>query len=192
MERPSTVPKPDMAGREAIGQMSFAELVRTHVDRIYRYLLVLVGDTEAARELTQETFLRVHRAMRQGSEGPRHAGYLFAAARNGAISRLRRRKTELRHVAQVPPERLEELAQADPGAHPARRLEQRAIREDLRTALAGLPEKQREVFVLSELEGFSYEQIARVVGCSMGTVASRKHHAVRGLRRALTEAGYGF
>ncbi len=62
---------------------------------------------------------------------------------------------------------------------------------DLLEALAGLPEDQRTVFHLSEIEGLSYEEISTVLEVRPGTIASRKHHAVLKLRNTLRRCGHG-
>ena len=74
---------------------------------------------------------------------------------------------------------------------PDRALEAAEFRADLLSALGLLPEEQRSVFHLSEIEGLSYAEIAQVLKLSPGTIASRKHHAVRKLREQLRRRGHG-
>lgn len=74
---------------------------------------------------------------------------------------------------------------------PDRALENRQLRDDLLAALSTLPEDQRSVFHLSEIEGLSYAEIAAILAVSPGTIASRKHHAVRRLREFLRRRGHG-
>ena len=99
--------------------MNPAALVDAYLDRVYRFLLALVGDTEMARDLTQETFLRLQR----GGPHPDPAGpglaYVFATARNTAISHLRRRSLEERHLSPLPPEEIDALARPEPAQGPA-------------------------------------------------------------------------
>lgn len=74
---------------------------------------------------------------------------------------------------------------APPGARPEARLQAKALSEAVRAAVLALPEAQRTVFVLSQYEGLGYREIAAVLDCPLGTVASRKHLAVETLRRRL-------
>jgi RNA polymerase sigma-70 factor (ECF subfamily) len=72
-----------------------------------------------------------------------------------------------------------------PGEEPEARLEAAALADAVRRAVQALPAPQREVFILSHYEGLSYQEIAGVLGCPLGTVASRKHLALEALRRRL-------
>ncbi|MBD3337030.1 MAG: sigma-70 family RNA polymerase sigma factor [Candidatus Eisenbacteria bacterium] len=165
-------------------------LVERFADRIYRFLLSLTGDEDMARDLTQETFLKLHRS--RGPDDPAAAAaYVFAAARNTALSRLRRRLVEGRHLAQVPSEDLERLHPAPSHEGPERKLEARELSRALRQALEELPEILRAAFLLSEIEELSYAEIGRILDCPPGTVASRKHLAVQRLRRSLRRFGHG-
>ena len=70
-------------------------------------------------------------------------------------------------------------------------MEIQSLRQDLLLTLSHLPEDQRTVFHLSEIEGLTYAEIATVLDVSPGTIASRKHHAVSKLRTALRRRGHG-
>ncbi|MFO7653190.1 MAG: RNA polymerase sigma factor [Candidatus Krumholzibacteriia bacterium] len=162
---------------------ALAALAETHAAGVLRYLRSLVGDGETARDLLQETFLRLH-----GRADGAGAALVYTVARSCAIDHLRRRK--VRALREVPDETASATAVAAAG-RPDRDLETRELRADLLAALAILPEDQRSVFHLSEIEGLSYAEIATIVGVSPGTIASRKHHAVRKLRDELRRRGHG-
>lgn len=162
--------------------MTMQQLTDRYLDSVFRFTLSLVRDSETAADLTQDTFLKLQRAGGDPSEA-----YILTAARNTALSWLRRRELERRHVDVLAPEDLE--AGSLHGA-PDRVLQQRELGAALEAALAALPRELREVFQLSEVEGLRYEQIAEVVGCPAGTVASRKHLAVRKLRENLERSGH--
>lgn len=167
--------------KAAAGQL--ADLADRYLDRIYRFLLSLTGDTEMARDLTQETFLKLGAVS-----GDPQPAYVFAVARNAAISRLRRRKLEDRHLQSQPGEVIAENPTRANG--PDRQLECKELRGALRRALQCISDDLRTTFLLSEIEGLSYAEIGGVLGCPAGTVASRKHNAVRQLRAHLKEAGH--
>ena len=164
---------------------SLAALAERHAEGVFRYLRSLLGNAETARDLTQDTFLR----LRQYADdaGP---GMVFAAARSCALDHFRRRKVR-EQIEGEWDDGVEAHAASRSTDRPDRVLEDAEFRADLLSALGRLPEDQRSVFHLSEIEGLSYAEIARVLKLSPGTIASRKHHAVRKLRELLRRRGHG-
>lgn len=162
-----------------------AELAERHAAGVFRYLRSLVGDGETARDLLQDTFLRL-----QPHAAEAGTGLVFTAARTCALDHLRRRKTHVAVVTPMDGQTLEMVA-ASSAHQPNRAVEDRELRSDLLEALAALPEDQRSVFHLSEIEGLPYDEIAEILSVSPGTIASRKHHAVRKLREDLRRLGHG-
>lgn len=164
----------------------FARLVDRDLDRVWRFLRSLVRDPDLARDLCHDTFLRLRTALaedrvRRLDDGLPPAAYVFAAARRAAYDRSRRRRPALP---------LDAAAAVAGGALPDHELERGQLGAALDAALAGLDDDHRAVFVLSELEGLRYEEIAEALGVPIGTVASRKHAATRRLRRALEGMGH--
>ena len=165
-------------------------LARDHAAGVFRYLRSLVGDPEEARDLMQETFLRLGRhAARNGGAQTIGAGLVFTTARNCGLDYLRRRQVRRYHEVS-----LDEIADHEfPGlavARPDSTLEDSQFRRDLAAALSALSEDQQTAFHFSEIEGMAYEAIAHLLQVSSGTIASRKHHAVRKLRDHLRRLGH--
>jgi RNA polymerase sigma-70 factor (ECF subfamily) len=161
-------------------------LAREHVAGVFRYLRSLVGDPEEARDLVQETFLRLGRhAARNGGAQAIGAGLVFTTARTCGLDHLRRRQVRRRHEVSLDEDVDHQLP--DSAVHT---LEDDQFRRDLAAALAILSEDQRTAFHFSEIEGLTYEAIARLLQVSPGTIASRKHHAVRKLRDQLRRLGH--
>jgi RNA polymerase sigma-70 factor (ECF subfamily) len=170
---------------------AFDKLVERYLERVFRYLRNLTGSEEPARELAHDTFLQLRSQLGTGTT-PTEA-YVFTTARNAALSRWRRNRNEARK---------RDAAAADghqaggcwrsgnSGSSPIREVERRELRADLEAALAELPEDQRSVFLLSEVEGLKYHEIAAIMDIPSGTVASRKHHAARTLRAELERRGH--
>ena len=175
-----TLPQPERLDAET----AFADLVDRDLDRVWRYLRSLLRDADLARDVAHETFLKLRAVVER--EGPPRAAYVFTAARNAALSHLRRTRTRQRHVAPLDPE---SRAVPDPAA-PDRELHRAELRSALDAALASLDETHRSVFLLSEVEGLRYEEIAEILDLPPGTVASRKHHATLRLRRELERTGH--
>lgn len=145
-------------------------LFTAHRDGVFRYLCRIVGH-EDARELTQEVFLRVHRAEApETSEGGRRA-WLFRIARNVALNHVRddRRRGETVELT------------TDPALPPTQTL---ALA--LRQALERLSPTDRDVFLMREVAGLSYDEISFACQLTSDAVRSRLHRARQQLRSALS------
>lgn len=157
---------------------AFADLVDRHKDAVVNYLARLTGDRDRAEDLAQETFLRLFRAAGSYSEQGYLRAFLFRIGTNLVRSEERR---ERRFRLLLPFLRREER---DEPAAPSGLLLQELHRE-VAGAVAGLPLRFRVPLVLHEIEGWSYEDIARELGCREGTVKSRIHRGRQRLREKL-------
>ena len=140
---------------------------------LFRYALALLSSADDAEDAVQEVFIRVARECKRIGKIGNIKAYLFTATRNAAYSILRGRQRR----NEVTDDELPELAteSADDTFM--------AIRE----CLARLPVEQREVIVLKVFDGMTFEEIARTVGESPNTIASRYRYGIEKLRRALEE-----
>lgn len=157
---------------------AFADLVDRHKDAVVNYLARLSGDRDRAEDMAQETFLRLFRAAGSYSEQGYLRAYLFRIGTNLVRSEERR---ERRFRLLLPFLRREER---DEPAAPSGLLLQELHRE-VAGAVAGLPLRFRVPLVLHEIEGWTYEDIARELGCREGTVKSRIHRGRQRLREKL-------
>jgi len=98
---------------------------------------------------------------------------------------------EDRHTERLKPEGLEPIGNLTRPTDPDRAVERAEIRHALTDAIGALPEELRAVFLLSEISELSYAEISGILGCPVGTVGSRKHHAVERLRAHLRRHGHG-
>ncbi len=157
---------------------AFGKLVERYQHRIVRFAERMLGDEDAAQDIAQETFLRLWRARARYPEQNDPVCYLLRIARNLCLDTLRsHHATEtLDEMTEIPP-----VAEASMAAS----LHSKTLAERVRRSVQALPEPQRVVFILSYYEDLSYKEIAEVVGCPIGTVASRKYQAVETLRRRL-------
>ncbi len=155
---------------------AFGKLVVRYQHRLVRFATRMLGDADEAQDIAQETFLRLWRS-RCPVQGDLTA-YLFRIARNFCLDHFR---------THHPTETLDETTErpTSPEGSPAASLQSQALAEMVRSGVQALPEAQRVIFVLSHYEEMSYREIAHVVGCPIGTVASRKFQAVETLRRRL-------
>ncbi len=172
---------------------AFGDLVRAHELRISRFALrMLSGDYALAQDVTQETFLRIWRGRAEYVPSGQFASFVLRVAHRLCLDSLRRiaRQNALADAwANVP-----DAAPGSDFTNPdllvpsAEQVAcQRSLADAVRVAISQLPENERAVFILSHYEAAPYQEIARVLDCPMGTVASRKNRAVRLLRTALAD-----
>ncbi len=156
----------------------FSTLVEQYRLRAFHFALQLVGDREDAMDLTQEAFIKVHRNWQRRDPTRPFGPWFFTILRNLAIDLLRKRSTRKEDA-------VEEFYQASPRPGPQALAEKSEVQEKVWLAINQLSEDQREVVVLRDLQGFSYKEIAEIIGESTTTVNSRLHDAREILRRKL-------
>jgi RNA polymerase sigma factor (sigma-70 family) len=150
-----------------------------------------VPDPGDAEDILQDVFCELVEAYRMMTPIEQVAAWLFRVARNRMIDRFRSRERELRRVrpAGAPGDELVDpldlLPSKDPGPEAA--YARRVLIDELTDALEELPKEQRDVFVAHELMGRSFKDLSAETGVSVNTLLSRKHYAVRHLRRHLRD-----
>ncbi len=139
---------------------AFARVVRTYQTTVWRFLRHLVADGALAEDLTQETFLRVHRGLGGFDGDSRFSTWLFRIARNVGIDELRARERRDRLV----PGRAASASSPEVG-------------HEVRAALESLEVDLREALLVVEVLGVTYGEAAVMLGVPAGTVKSRVHRA---------------
>src|SRR5205085_10831965 len=166
---------------------SFSQAALAHLDALYGFAMTLTRDRTEAEELVQETYLRAVRAFGRLLPDSNLKGWMFAIMRNAWLNQLRHSRSGPRFVELD----AEEEDQGEWLGHPANdphvaylgKLEH----EEVRAAIDCLPDLYREIVVLRDIEGFSYQQIAGILGCPAGTVMSRLGRAREKLRGLLAQ-----
>lgn len=158
-----------------------------HLDALYGYALVLTHSRTEAEDLVQETCLRAIRASAQLQPQSHLKSWLFTILRNLFLNQIRKGRTRS-EVIQIDAEETSEAAWQDERADdPYARLVKQVERKQVQAALASLPDVYREVLVLREFEGLSYQEMAQVLECPAGTVMSRLGRARERLKSALEQ-----
>jgi len=139
--------------------------------RVFRYFRRAVGQTDAARDLTQDVFLRVSRAAVPKVAEREVIAWLFSIARNLALDHHRKRVRQPNHVALV---------------NEDSRLPTQDVEVAVNEALARLDDLDRDVFLMREMAGLGYQEIAGACGLTPDAVRSRIHRARLELRSQLT------
>lgn len=166
---------------------AFSSSALEHLDALYGFAMMLTRDQTEAEDLVQETYLRAVRAFGRLMPDSNLKGWLFAIMRNVWLNQLRHAHSgptfvEIDAEEEDRAQWLDTLAE-DPHLMYVRKLE----REEVRAAIEQLPGLYREIIMLRDIEGFSYQQIARILVCPAGTVMSRLGRAREKLRRLLGE-----
>jgi len=165
---------------------AFSDLVRRYQRRVTAFLGQLVGDIELARELTQEAFIRAWSALDRFDPTYRFSTWLFRIAHNLGIDHLRRRRLQTVSLYRQDPEGGEvELSVVDDQKDPLGHVENRALADELRTAIHELRPEYRELILLRHFAGLSYQDIADMKQMPLGTVKNKLFRAHSVLRKAL-------
>ena len=162
-------------------ERAFTELVRRYDKRLQNFVFRTIGDRERAEDLIQETFVRVFRHLHRFDQSRKFSTWIYTIAGNLAKNELRNRSRNPLVLFQSLVKNWEAdsrpLEWEDPRTRPDDLYRRRFLREKVGEAVALLPEHHRVVFVLRELHGRSYEEIAEITGCNLGTVKSRLNRA---------------
>lgn len=170
-----------LAGRtEAFGQ-----LIVRHQDRLYHALVRMLGCPEEARDIAQDAFVHAFQKLNTFQGRSRFYSWLFRIAANAAISERRRPRHRVGSIDAVRDRTGHEPADSHPDSAPSHAAELTEQQQLVQQALARLSEEFRTVLVLKEMEGLTYDEIADMVGCPVGTVRSRIHRARKELRGIL-------
>ena len=152
-------PSPEVIRAAAAGDLdAFEELMRAYQAHVWRFLRHLLGDERLAEDVTQETFLRVHRSLRTFGFRSKFSTWLFRIARNAGIDALRARQRRDVMLRQLPA---------------SRPVSDGSTAVEVTVALASLSSKLREAFVLVEVFGLTYREAGETLGVPQGTVKSR-------------------
>ena len=167
-------------------KLALDRLVDRYHGPLSQFLERMLGDPETAAEVTQEAFLRMIRALPRYQPKAKFSTWLYTIASNLARDELRRR--HLRADRTVELEEADRTPVAEPQLSVADQALARVERAEVRRALAELSPEHRTAVLLHYYNGFSYKEIAEISGCTIGTVGSRLHYAVKHLRRHLESA----
>jgi RNA polymerase sigma-70 factor (ECF subfamily) len=154
---------------------AFAELIELHERPLHYFLAKMAGNAHATDDLVQEVWFEVFRGIGRLADPGAFAAWLYQIARHRALRALRRRPptaVSLEDVEVTDDRDQDEVFMAEEA-------------ERIHVALDELSPEQREALLLRFIEDMTYDDIARVTGCQLGTVRSRIHYAKRALRRVL-------
>jgi RNA polymerase sigma-70 factor (ECF subfamily) len=167
---------------------AYRGLVEKYQGRVYNVIYGMVRNREDAQELTQETFVKAFRNLHGFRSDARFYTWLYRIAMNLAIDLTRRRKrTPISGMDEDVGIRdaRGEIADVHNIDSPRKVLERKQLHKAIMDALDQLPEQQKQVILLREVEGLSYREIADVLDLAEGTVMSRLFYARKKLQKVL-------
>ncbi len=155
-------------------ESTFTSIFKDYSKTLYNYLYYKTGNSGLSKDLTQEAFSRLWQNCRSvllsGAQG-----YVFQTARNLLLNEYKHQKVVLQFQSRPTSDTDHES--------PAFLLEEKELKAKLEAAIAALPEKQREVFLLSRIDKKTYKEIAALLNISKQAVEKRMYNALAALRR---------
>jgi len=150
-----------------------------HMDALYNFALRMTGDGDDANDLVQDTFLKAFRFFDKFEKGTNCKAWLFRIMKNTFINTYRKKTKEPDKVDYEDVENFYENAKpsSTDSAHLEKEIYDNLLDDDISSAIASLPDDFKTVIILSDIEGFTYDEIADFIDCPVGTVRSRLHRA---------------
>ncbi|MFA6243362.1 MAG: sigma-70 family RNA polymerase sigma factor [Candidatus Hydrogenedentales bacterium] len=164
---------------------AFEELVRQYRNDVYGLAYHFVRNREEAWDISQEVFVKAHRSLGRFRGDSSFKTWLLRITANQSKDFLKKRRLDTVSYNDA----LGAENAPSPVQDPGQTAEAKEVGEAIVEALNGLPFKHRTAFVLREFEGLSYEEMAKAMGCTLGTVMSRLHHARKKLQLSLQRMG---
>lgn len=170
---------------------AFRTLFERYHRRAYALALGIVRHPDDALDVVQDAFIKAYRYLDKFAGNSSFFTWLYRIVMNLAIDHIRKHR-RVRPVALDEQRSLDETVEEGLlptllGGHPGRALMDKQIRQRIDMALDELSENHRTVLVMRELEGLSYEEMAKAMGCSKGTIMSRLFHARKNMQRRLVD-----
>lgn len=174
---------------EIIKQADFQREAMVHIDSLYNFALRMTSDPEEANDLVQETYMKAYRFFASFEKGTNCKAWLFRILKNSYINKYRK---ESKQPDKVDYDDIKEFYHSiKHSSLDSNDMQEKLfgglLDDEVSRALVDLPEDFREVVQLCDIEGFTYEEIANMVDCPIGTVRSRLHRGRKILREKLME-----
>jgi RNA polymerase sigma-70 factor (ECF subfamily) len=189
-QNPGDLTDMDILSEVSAGKVdAYGKIVGRYHGRLYNFIYRFVGDRETAEDIVQETFLRAFRKRDEYRAIANFSTWLFTIAGNLAKSELRRRKRWRMISAERDEETDTGMELPDESARPDKVAESSIADVQIQNAINSLPNNYRQVILLRDVEGMSYQEISEIVDCPVGTVKSRVNRARLKLQQKLKSEG---
>jgi RNA polymerase sigma-70 factor (ECF subfamily) len=190
-QKPAESDEMDLVTRAREGDLAaYDDLVRRYQERIYATVYHMTSNHEDANDLAQEAFIKAFHALKSFKGGSSFYTWVYRIAVNKTINFLKQRKNR----TQMSLDDIDFNAEHDPDLvalisdkTPRRDINLAELQEKLNVAMLKLSESHRLVVTLHDIQGLSHEEIAKIMGCNIGTVRSRLFYARQQMQALLSD-----
>jgi RNA polymerase sigma-70 factor (ECF subfamily) len=168
-------------------KQAFGVLVKRYMRRAYYVALGFVGSHEDALDLSQDAFVRAYRSIKRFELGKQFFTWYYQILRNLCFNLLRKRKKAIYSFSEIPETEFLRI-QDDSEGRPDQNYERKELYASVWKAVQNLGELEREIIILREFQELSYQEIAEILKCPVGTVMSRLYYARKKLARELKDS----
>lgn len=168
---------------------SFEELVRRYQRPISAYVYRMVGDYEAALDLTQEIFIKVYASLNRYRSEFKFSTWIYKIAHNCAVDHLRRNNGRTQSLTSRAEGEPYELPIESSNLTPEQESERKERKSEIESVVRSLPSAYRELIILRHSQDLTYEEIVEVTGLPLGTVKNRLFRAREMMRQQFVGRG---
>ena len=170
---------------------AFEKLIEDHQKKVFNIALRMIGDYDEASELAQEAFLKAYKSIKSFKGDSLFSTWIYKITTNVCLDEIRRKRKKLisldEDIEHDGSEFKRQIKDHSPG--PESLAENNELKRMVKESINLLPEDYKIVIVLRDIQGFSYEEISRIIKCPIGTVKSRINRARRALKKILQKNG---
>lgn len=156
---------------------AFEELIRSYEKRIYNIAFRMAGDRDDAFDIAQEVCIRIFRSIGKFKGNSSFSTWVYRITSNVCIDEMRKRRSNVIPLAVASDDGEYEIPIADEGKLPDEILESREISDAVRSCILELEPEYRMIIILRDINGYTYDEISKVLDVNMGTVKSRLNRA---------------
>lgn len=168
---------------------AFDEMIRIYQSKVINIAYGMLSDREDALDASQEVFIKIYKSIDGFRESSSLSTWIYRIAANICKDYLRKRQRTAKTVSidNTDDEDNEIFTIPDSGDTPEEKIEKAELQEEIKRAINSLSEDYKTVLVFCDIEGMSYDDIARILKCPTGTVKSRLNRARQALRKKISE-----
>jgi RNA polymerase sigma factor (sigma-70 family) len=172
---------------------AFEKLINQYRHRLYSYLCRMVNDSEAAKDLFQDTIMKVFKSLPKYREQQKFSNWLFSIGHNVAMNFIKKQNRTDEIISKQPflnaDAEFSSIA-ADDSFSPEKMLNTKELQQTIKLSIEKLPVEQKEVLLLREYSGLPFKEIAELLNCPLNTVLGRMRYALLNLRK-LIQSDFG-